>query len=382
MKNKAVLITGGAGFIGKHLALRLIKEGHEVRILDNFSRQVHRNDVLPNTITDHAEVIKADVRDLDQLKKGMRDIDTIVHYAAETGTGQSMYEIHKYYDVNIQGTALLLDLIQNDSSFDQINSLILASSRSIYGEGAYDCEEHGPIYPNERLDEDMIKGSFEHFCPKCKQTLKLLPTKEDAPLKPVSIYALSKYIQEQSMLIVAKNKGLNAFALRYQNVFGPGQSLSNPYTGILAIFSNLARKNKPINIFEDGLESRDFVYIDDVIESTLRCIQYQDTFVGSLNVGTGKAISVLEVASSILDFFQSQSELRISGDYRRGDIRHNIADMTASKKVLSYVPETPFKEGLSAFLNWTLEGPASDSESYTRSLEELSERNLLLKTKK
>jgi dTDP-L-rhamnose 4-epimerase len=183
------------------------------------------------------------------------------------------------------------------------------------------------------------------------------------------------------MLIVAKNKGLNAFALRYQNVFGPGQSLSNPYTGILAIFSNLARKNKPINIFEDGLESRDFVYIDDVIESTLRSIQYQGTFVGSLNVGTGKAISVLEVASSIVDYFESQSELIISGDYRRGDIRHNIADMTISKKVLNYVPKTSFKEGLVAFLNWTLEEPAADSESYTGSLKELSKRNLLLKTK-
>ena len=184
------------------------------------------------------------------------------------------------------------------------------------------------------------------------------------------------------MLIVAKNKGLNAFALRYQNVFGPGQSLSNPYTGILAIFSNLARKNQPINIFEDGLESRDFVYIDDVIESTLRCIQYQNSFVGSLNVGTGKAISVLEVASSIVDFFQSQSELKITGDYRRGDIRHNIADMTASKKILNYVPKTLFKDGLSAFLQWTLEEPAGDSKDYTGSLEELKKRNLLLKTKK
>lgn len=380
--NKTVLITGGAGFIGKHLALRLIKEGHKVRILDNFSEQVHLNDGLPNTITDNAEVIRADVRDLVQLKKAMKDIDTIVHYAAETGTGQSMYEIHRYYDVNIQGTSLLLDLIQNDSSFDQINSLILASSRSVYGEGAYECEEHGSIFPNERLDQDMAEGSFEHFCPKCQRKLKLIPTKEDAPLKPVSIYALSKYIQEQSMLIVAKNKGLNAFALRYQNVFGPGQSLSNPYTGILAIFSNLARKNQPINIFEDGLESRDFVYIDDVIESTLRCIQYQNSFVGSLNVGTGKAISVLEVASSIVDFFQSQSELKITGDYRRGDIRHNIADMTASKKILNYVPKTLFKDGLSAFLQWTLEEPAGDSKDYTGSLEELKKRNLLLKTKK
>jgi dTDP-L-rhamnose 4-epimerase len=379
---KSVLITGGAGFIGQRLARVLISSGTKVRILDNFSPQIHATDCLPSDLEAAVELIRADVRDRDAMKRALLEVEAVVHLAAETGTGQSMYEIDRYFNVNVQGTAVLLDLLQNDPCGKNVKSIVVASSRAIYGEGAYLCSNHGEVYPEQRSKEQMTKGLFEPICPICSTSLQLVPTAEQAPFKPMSIYGLTKQVQEQAVLMFAKTNGINGFALRYQNVYGPGQSLKNPYTGILAVFSNLARQNQPIEIYEDGYESRDFVYIDDVVEATVRSINYQGQFVGALNVGSGHATSVMTVAQEIKSFFNSTSSSSVTGAFRLGDIRHNIADTNLLNEVLGFIPSVPFKQGLSNFLNWALEQSPEDKAAYLRSVNELAEKGLMGKVSK
>ena len=372
-----VLITGGAGFIGQKLSHALTADGIKVRILDNFNPQIHAGNQLPMSLANEVDLIVADVRDRDAMKLALVGVDAVVHLAAETGTGQSMYEIERYFSVNVQGTATLLDLLQNDACGKNVRSIIVASSRAIYGEGAYQCTLHGSVYPGQREREQMANGQFGPTCPQCGAQVSLLPTSELAPFKPMSMYGLTKQVQEQAVLMFARTRGINGFGLRYQNVYGPGQSLKNPYTGILAVFSNLARQDQPIEIYEDGEESRDFVYIDDVIEATVRSVNYSGNFVGALNVGSGQATSVMAVAQEIKAFFNSQSTISVTGAFRVGDIRHNIADVSLTKQVLGFVPSVPFKQGLSNFLSWASEQPAEDKVAYTRSVNELAAKGLM-----
>lgn len=375
--NKLVLITGGAGFIGLRVARLLIGSGYCVRILDNFSPQVHACDQLPVDLAGRVELFRADIRDREVLKRALSGVEAVIHLAAETGTGQSMYEIDRYFDVNVQGTAVLLDLLQNDKCGDAIRTMIVASSRAIYGEGAYKCAEHGTVYPNQRDRSAMVSGLFDPVCPYCASEVTLLPTTESAPFKPMSFYGLTKQVQEQAVLLFAKTRGINGFALRYQNVYGPGQSLKNPYTGILAVFSNLARQDQPIEIYEDGMESRDFVYIDDIVEATVRCVNYSGQFVGALNIGSGEATSVMTVASEIKNYFGSASAIKVTGAFRMGDIRHNIADVNNLENVLGYVPSITFKKGLSNFLSWAEKQAPEDKDAYLRSVNELAAKGLM-----
>ena len=377
VRMKKVLITGGAGFIGQKLTSKLLFHEIEVRILDNFSQQIHDVASLPNFLENKVELFKADIRDRNVLKQALLGVDCIVHLAAETGTGQSMYEIDRYFSVNVQGTATLLDLLQNDDCGSSLKNILIASSRAIYGEGAYKCEQHGIVYPEQRDPYLMESGRFEPICPLCASSLSLLPTQECAPFMPMSIYGLTKQVQEQAILMFARTRGINGFGLRYQNVYGPGQSLKNPYTGILAVFSNLARQNQDIEIYEDGLESRDFVYIDDVVEATIRSINYPGQYVGPLNVGSGIAISVLKVAEEIKAYFNSASAIKVTGSFRVGDIRHNIADVSKLQEVLGFVPEVTFKSGLTNFLNWASEQKSEDQSAYLRSVNELASKGLM-----
>lgn len=372
-----VLITGGAGFIGQNISRALLASGYKVRIIDNFSPQIHSNDKLPNDLNDNVEIIKADIRDSDAMKRALVDVDCLVHLAAETGTGQSMYEIERYFSVNVQGTAAMLDLIQNNNCGHSLKSIVLASSRAVYGEGAYHCLEHGQVFPNLRTRENMSRGLFDPICPVCASSISLLPTIESAPFMPMSMYGLTKQVQEQSVLLFARTRGINGFGLRYQNVYGPGQSLKNPYTGILAVFSNLARQNQGIQIYEDGLESRDFVYIDDVVEATIRSVNFSGQFIGALNVGSGQASSVISVAQEVKTFFDSSSSIDVTGDFRMGDIRHNIADLSKLKQVLDFIPRTPFKQGIAKFLDWAAEQAPPNKHAYLQSVNELSEHGLM-----
>ena len=376
---KKVLVTGGAGFIGRALTRSLLARGHSVVILDNFSPQVHETDSLPSDIAGSVELVRGDVRDEACLRHAVRGANCIVHLAAETGTGQSMYRIGQYFDVNVNATALLLDVLQDVDLSRYLETLVVASSRAVYGEGAYTCPLHGLVTPSPRTAARMQMGQFDPQCRHCDNVLKLVPTTEDAPFSPMSFYGLTKQVQEQAVLLFAQTRQLNGFALRYQNVYGPGQSLHNPYTGILAVFSNLARQAQDIEIYEDGRESRDFVFIDDVAEVTARCVDFAGRFVGPINVGSGIGTDVLTVAHSIAAFFQSQARITVSGAFRVGDIRHNIADLTHLKNTLSFVPDTVFGNGVAAFLAWAETQQAHDKAAYGRSVDELVEHGLLIK---
>lgn len=373
-----VLITGGAGFIGRNVCRKLLLKGCAIKIFDNFHPQIHGNDdKLPDDISSQVELIRADIRDKARLLEAIENIDAVIHLAAETGTGQSMYEISRYFDVNVQGTANLLDILQNDKVGSSVRSLIVASSRAIYGEGSYLCPEHGLVFPDSRSNAHMSTGYFELNCPECGHIVSLAETEETAPFRPMSIYGLTKQVQEQAILMHARTNGLNAFALRYQNVFGPGQSLKNPYTGILTVFSNLARQGQPIDVYEDGLESRDFVYIDDVVEATMRAVMHDGPFVGALNVGTGVAVPVITVAREINSYFGNKSEIRVSGAFRLGDIRHNKAATRRLESVLNFKPSVSFREGLHKFLAWAETQPLEDKAAYQKSVSELQEHGLM-----
>ncbi len=371
-----ILITGGAGFIGLAVTRRLLAAGHLVTVLDSFHPQIHDGrQSLPRDIADSVPLIHGNVADRAAWLRALDGQSAVIHLAAETGTGQSMYEVERYHHANLTGTALLLDLLANGHA-PGIERLVVASSRAIYGEGAYTCALHGLVYPGPRLPQRMQAGQFDPACPYCDALVTTSPTPESAPFAPSSFYGLTKQVQEQMMLLIGATLGISAVALRYQNVFGPGQSLSNPYTGILAIFSNLARLHRPIRIFEDGLESRDFVYIEDVAEATCRAVLSELKGAHSINVGSGQRTSVMEVARQIVQYFGSDSELKVTGEFRVGDIRHGSADLTKLQQALNFTPQWTFADGLKNFLGWAA-GSSPDAAGYDRSLEELRSRGLM-----
>ena len=317
---KNILITGGAGFIGSNLALKLVKKNYSVTVLDNLSEQIHgenpEESFLYRSIADNVRFIRGDVRNRADWEKSLEGQDAVIHLAAETGTGQSMYEIYKYAQVNISGTALLLDILANGQY--SIKKLIVASSRAIYGEGKYQCLLHGIVYPMSRIESDLLNGLYECTCPHCGKEVKLLPTDENSKIEPQSVYGISKYNQEQLCLVAGKSLNIPAVAFRYQNVYGPGQSLSNPYTGILSIFSTQIKNKNPINIFEDGKESRDFVYIDDVVNATILGLENESANYNSYNVGSGKATTVLKIAQKLVSLYNSGVSVNITGNFRIG----------------------------------------------------------------
>lgn len=371
-----VLVTGGAGFIGTHLVRRLLHEGYSVAVLDNFTAQIHgEQQALALDLADHVELCRADVRNTSTLAKALSGRDAVVYLAAETGTGQSMYEVARYQQVNIGGIAAIFDVLINNRELGP-RKLILASSRAVYGEGKYRCLEHGTVYPNGRTLGALKASKYDPQCPECGVPCTAEATTEDSPHKPLSFYGLTKSVQEKIAFMLAPACGLSVCALRYQNVFGPGQSLRNPYTGILAIFSNLVRCGKLIQIFEDGQESRDFVFIDDIIEATWRCLKADVGSSESFNVGTSHRITVLSIAKQIVEYFGTDTEIRVTGAFREGDIRHNFADITKLTKATGFTPRVSWRDGLVRFLDWAaMQAPCSTP--YEESLREMSERGLL-----
>lgn len=371
-----VLITGGAGFIGSRLARLLLQQGHSVSVLDNFSPQIHgTNQDLPADLKDDVQLFRGDVREEEAWLKALPGHTCVVHLAAETGTGQSMYEITRYDQVNISGTVHLYQLLAS-GSVSGLQKVVVASSRAIYGEGAYRCEKDGLVYPVSRSSADKRAGLFDPLCPFCGGSCISVPTPESAPFQPSSFYGLTKQVQDQIVRMFSDVLQIPSVALRYQNVYGPGQSLKNPYTGILAIFSNLARTQRDINVFEDGQESRDFVFIDDVVRATAASINTPLQDAHALNVGSEERTSVLQVAHLVNDFFGGHSKVNITGAFREGDIRHGMADLEKVASLLAYTPEWKFKQGLHKFLEWASE---SDPElsGYERSLAEMKARGLL-----
>lgn len=372
-----VLITGGAGFIGSRLANFLIAGGHNVKVLDNLSPQIHglepESSPLFLSLHDDVEFIRGSVTCRADLIKALQGVDTVVHLAAETGTGQSMYAIAHYSDVNIGGTALLLDLIANEPF--PIKKIVVASSRAVYGEGKYRCDQHGFVFPSARSAADMEQGDFSVHCPVCGVPAELVATDEETPVRPSSVYGVTKLTQEQMVLTVAKALGISAIAFRYQNVYGPGQSLSNPYTGILSIFSTRIRNKSGINIFEDGKESRDFVFIDDVVAVTAKAVEYEQQIVDVFNVGSGVATDVLTIADTLQRLLGEAVPINVSGQFRVGDIRHNFADLTKVGEVMWFKPSVYIEDGLNRFVGW-VKSEQVQVDRYEQSLAELKSKGL------
>jgi dTDP-L-rhamnose 4-epimerase len=349
-----ILITGGAGFIGSHLANRLVFDKHHVMVLDSFSRKIHgvpyTNSSLVRSLSRSVSVRKGDIRHFTEIRRALVSADTVVHFAAETGTGQSMYKIRHYYDTNVQGTAALCECLVSDKH--QVKKIVLASSRAVYGEGAYTCATCGVVFPDGRTEQDCVAGIFNPRCPLCQAIAKSVPTAETAAIKPSSIYAASKYSQEQLLTVTCRAIGIPLVILRYQNVYGAGQSLINPYTGILAIFSNLVRQRLPIDIFEDGMESRDFINILDATEATATSVVEREVRDVVINIGSGAAITVLEIARLVKKYLGGSSAMNITGNYRIGDIRHNVADIATAKRLLGFAPKVSIDNGIRSFCAW------------------------------
>lgn len=369
-----ILITGGAGFIGSNLSLKLIDKGYRVTVLDNLSPQIHGdNSPLYHAIKDKVRFIKGTVLSYEDWKEALLGVDAVIHLAAETGTGQSMYEIEKYTDVNIKGTSIFLDILANEPH--TVRKMIVASSRAIYGEGKYLCPDHGAVYPEERSDTAMSQGDFAVKCPVCGQNITLTPTDETSLIHPSSIYGITKQVQEQMFMVMGKTLNIPAVAFRYQNVYGAGQSLSNPYTGILSIFSTRIKNGKEITVFEDGLESRDFVYIDDVVDATILGLEKSEADGEVFNVGYGTAVDVLTVAQTLVDAYGASTPVLVSGNYRLGDIRHNYADLTKITAKLGFKPSVSFTEGIRRFVAWVNAQEIAE-DRYDRSIQEMQKRGL------
>ena len=376
MKN--ILITGGAGFIGSNIALKLNSKGYNVTVLDNLSTQIHGEEPeitspLYRSIKDNVNFIKGSVTSREDWIKALEDQNAIIHLAAETGTGQSMYEIEKYVNTNIGGTALLLDILTNTKH--GIKRVLVAESRAIYGEGKYHCEKCGDVHPTDRKDEDLVKGDFECHCPKCGGKVTLVATTEDSAIHPSSVYGISKQVQGQLVHLVCQTIGVESVSFRYQNVYGPGQSLTNPYTGILSIFSTRIKNHNGINIFEDGRESRDFVYIDDVVDATILGLEVPESNGHVFNIGTGVAIDVLTVANTLCEKYGIEVPITISGNYRLGDIRHNYADITLARNILGFEPKWNFAKGIEQFTNWVNKQEIQE-DKYEASIEEMKRKGL------
>lgn len=375
MKN--ILITGGAGFIGSNLALKLISKGHKVTVIDNLSPQIHgdnpeQSSPLYKSIKDKVTFIKGTVTSKEDWSTALAGQDIVVHYAAETGTGQSMYEIQKYVDVNVNGTAILLDLLANTTH--QVKKVVIASSRSIYGEGKYINERGESVYPQHRTSEYMDGGDFEvKFSG--SEILKLVGTDEESKIHPSSVYGITKQNQEQMIMTVCPTLGIAPVAFRYQNVYGPGQSLKNPYTGILSIFSTQIKNGNGINIFEDGKETRDFVYIDDVVDATILGIEKEEANNEVFNVGTGVATDVISVATNLIKNYGVDVPVAVSGNYRLGDIRHNYADLTKINSKLGFTPKYSFEDGLKEFTNW-VNTQEVEKDNYQKSIDEMKAKGL------
>lgn len=376
MKN--ILITGGAGFIGSNLALRLIAKGYKVTVLDNLSKQIHgekpeETSPLYLSIKDKVNFINGTVNSESDWEKAIQHQDAIVHLAAETGTGQSMYNIRNYVDTNIGGTAIMWEILTNKTH--SVKKVVVAASRAIYGEGKYRCPDHGIVYPLCREDDAMSQGDFNVKCPVCSKNVDLLATSEDSAIHPTSVYGFTKQAQEELSMITGKSLNIPVVAYRYQNVYGPGQSLSNPYTGILSIFSTRIKNGNDISIFEDGEESRDFVYIDDIVEATVLGLEKDEANFQSFNVGTGVCTDVMTVANTLVKYIGIPTKIQITGNYRLGDIRSNYADLSKISSLLGFSPTITFDEGISRFVDWVNKQEVQ-KDNYQQSIDELKNRGL------
>ena len=368
-----VLVTGGAGFVGSHLADALLRKGHRVRVLDALVPQVHGPKAkAPSYLAKDAEFLKGDVRDREVWRRALKDVTVVFHDAAEVGVGQSMYEIVRYVETNTLGTSLLLEeLITGHYA---VQKLVVASSMSIYGEGQYRCAACGPVAPSLRPEAQLQARQWDVQCPACQAPLQAVPTPESKPLIPTSVYAITKRDQEELCLTVGRAYNIPTIALRYFNIYGPRQSLSNPYTGVAAIFSSRLRNGKPPKIFEDGRQSRDFVHVRDIVLANLLAMERPEADYGVFNVGTGTATSIAQIAEALRQALGVKTASEITGQCRAGDIRHCYADIARIQQRLGFRPTVSLRDGIADLVAWAQQEQAVDHVD--QAFKELASRGL------
>jgi dTDP-L-rhamnose 4-epimerase len=355
-----ILITGGAGFIGSHTTDLLIDEGYKVRIVDNLLDQVHQGK-KPLYLNKKAEFILGDVSDKDSWEKWLDGIDVVIHLASMAGLGQSMYKPSDYCTSNVCGTANLFDfLIKNKETRKNIKKIIVASSKTIYGEGAYKCIEHGMIFPGLREISQLNKKDFELHCTHCHKAMETIPIPEEKPPNCLSVYALTKYATENIATIFGQTLSIPTVSFRYFSVFGPRQSLSNPYTGVCSIFLSRIINNQQPVIFEDGNQIRDFIYVEDIARANLMAIKKEE-FQGICNVGSGIGQSINQVASTIGAVLGKKVEPKITQDFRYGDTRNDLSDNSKIEKNLGFKPKISFEQGIKKLVDWSKGSKAMDS---------------------
>ena len=372
MRSKKILVTGAAGFVGSHTADALLRAGHSVRIFDNIAPQVH-SDGMPSYLSAEAEFMHGDVRNLEQVTQAVRGMDVIFHLAAAVGVGQSMYRISEYTAVNTLGTANLLQAILNTGSTPE--KIVVASSMSIYGEGKYLCANCGEASPPLRTPDQLSNKKWETVCEGCGETLVPVATREDKPLQCSSIYALSKRDQEEMVLLFGRTYGIPATALRYFNIYGPRQSLSNPYTGVAAIFASRLMNGRAPLIFEDGQQLRDFISVSDIVQANLLAMEHSNAVGRAVNIGSGEPVTIREVAEELSRALGVPLQAEITGKYRSGDIRHCFADISRARHLLGYAPQTTFQQGMKKLTDWLRSQSANDSVN--EAMEELKTHRLV-----
>jgi dTDP-L-rhamnose 4-epimerase len=370
-----VLVVGGAGFIGSHLADKLIETGRDVEVFDSLEAQVHgpRRE-RPSYLSPRARLIEADVRDLDALRSAVGDADAIFYHAAAVGVGQSMHEVRRYVDVNTMGVANLADILANTRH--RVRKVVVASSMSLYGEGKYRCETHGTVYPAARAGRDVSTG-WNPACPidGCDVVLTPAPTDEDTPLRPTSIYGITKRDHEEILLCIGSAYGIPTVAVRYFNVYGSRQALSNPYTGVAAIFcSRMINGRRPL-VYEDGQQLRDFVHVRDVVQASIRALDRDGADGRTVNVGSGRPITVSDVGRQLARHLGFDGAPDVTGKFRTGDIRHCFADITRAQTLLRYEPTVNFEQGSAELVDWVRDRLAADHVDQT--LADLEARGLV-----
>jgi dTDP-L-rhamnose 4-epimerase len=354
---KHVLITGGAGFLGSHLADALLRRGYRVRVFDSLFPQVHPAG-LPEYLSPEVEFMRGDMRDAAAVRAAVGGVDAIFHFAAAVGVGQSMYEIASYVAINTLGTANLLQALLDTRI--ELKKLVVASSMSIYGEGSYWCAQCGKAAPPPRSAEQLRTKHWEMLCSRCGDELIPRPTEESKPLQCTSIYALSKKDQEEMALLFGRTYQIPVVALRYFNIYGTRQALSNPYTGVAAIFASRMLNGRAPLIFEDGQQKRDFVSVHDVVSASLLAMERPEADGMALNVGSGAPISIREMATVLARELGSELPAEVTGKYRAGDIRHCFADISQVARVLGYRPQVAFADGIRELVGWLRSQTAAD----------------------
>ena len=368
-----ILVTGGAGFIASFIVDELVRRGHQVRIFDNLTDQVHPGNQPPDYLNPAAEFIRGDIRDRDGLRDALDGVEIVFHKASAVGVGQSQYEIKHYVDVNIGGTANLLDIMANEDH--KVKKIIVAASMSSYGEGCYENVSGEIVRPLLRTPEQMAGKEWELLDPGDGSTLDPVPTSEQAVYHPNSIYAITKGAQEEMVLNFGLTYDIQAVALRYFNVYGPRQSLHNPYTGVAAIFlSRLKNGNQPI-VYEDGSQTRDFISVHDIVRANMLAMERDLDRPSSFNIGTGNPQRIAGIAETLAELLEVRIQPDITQTFRKGDVRHCFADIAKARNALGFEPQVSFEEGMRELIQWSLETEAVDRVD--QATEELRKRGLV-----